>query len=350
MINWPICGNDYGLGLNRLLESETAAQFKAEAYHHSWDFAEYLQAQLGARYGLAENIFPHKHGDRHSAFAIHPYYRESRRLIGQVTITEHDLLPEKEETVAPLPINHDGAVDAIAIGNYANDHHYPGFDFPLKSKSIRWGGRVTGTPFTIPYNALVPQSVEGLLVCEKNISVSHIANGCTRLQPVVMNIGQAAGMAAALCIELNCQPAELPVNKIQQALLTDAHAPAAIIPLYNLSTDRLDWLYWQRYYLEHPEDYPQNGNCPTGDLVKSASDIFNYHSYHTYQGIFHHYGWQKYGITLTKPTSHSSTTWKLITLNPEVNLKLLDCQPGQLINISGRFNLSGDWLIVEAIN
>ncbi len=65
-----------------------------------------------------------------------------------------------------------GGVSAIAFGNYVNDHHYPGIDFPLKSKSIRWGGRSTGTPFTIPYGCLIPAEMDGLLVCEKYFRVS----------------------------------------------------------------------------------------------------------------------------------------------------------------------------------
>lgn len=48
--------------------------------------------------------------------------------------------------------------------------------------------------FTISHRSLVPLKTDGLLVCEKNISVSHTANGATRLQPVVMNIAQATGM------------------------------------------------------------------------------------------------------------------------------------------------------------
>ena len=140
----------------------------------------------------------------------------------------------------------------LPIGNYANDHHYPDLDFKLEAKSIRWGGRWTGTPFTIPYNALVPKYTDGLLVSEKNISVSHIANGSTRLQPVVMNIGQAAGMAAALSIRHNCQPRELAIREIQEALITDKIAPSAVIPLFNLVPSNPQWLTWQRYYLEHP--------------------------------------------------------------------------------------------------
>ncbi len=110
----------------------------------------------------------------------------------------------------------------------------------MQPKSIRWGGRLTGTPFTIPYSCLVPLKIDGLLVCEKNISVSHIANGATRLQPVVMNIAQAAGMAAAMCIEINCQPRNLPVRALQQALLNDLQAPAAIyVVQFTTKTPRL---------------------------------------------------------------------------------------------------------------
>ena len=241
MINWPICGNDYGENLDRLIESETSQQeFLEEAYHHSLNFAYFIQSQLRKSYGLAQNIFPHQQNKDsnsliiNSAFALHPYYRESRRLRGKVTINENDILPVKNGSVAELPINSKGEVSSIAIGNYANDHHYPGVEFTLQPKSIRWGGRWTGTPFTIPYDALWSEDIENFLVCEKNISVSHIANGSTRLQPVVMNIGQAAGMAAALCIKFKCQPQELPVRKLQEALLIDKFAPAAVVPLFNL--------------------------------------------------------------------------------------------------------------------
>ncbi|NJP19717.1 MAG: FAD-dependent oxidoreductase [Hydrococcus sp. CRU_1_1] len=336
MINWPICGNDYGERLGRLIETESSRrEFLEEACCHSQNFAYFIQKELGQRYGLAENIFPH---DK-SAFALHPYYRESRRIIGQVTVTEKDILPIKDGCVAALPMTEDGEVSAIAIGNYANDHHYPGIEFPLQPKSIRWGGRWTGTPFTIPYGALVPNSIEGLLVCEKNISVSHIANGSTRLQPVVMNIGQAAGMAAALCIELNCQPHEVPIRHIQEALLTDSVAPAAAIPLYNLVPEHCDRIDWQRYYLDCPEEYPLDGNCPGQGMV-SESQNCNF-----YQGIFRSRNYQQYSITLTKPASQGKKVWSLITTRPEINLQLQDCQDGQLISLWGRCNFSGGWLL-----
>ena len=383
MINWPQCGNDYGQDIGRLIQSPSLKQqFLQEARSHSQSFAHFIQTQLGRRYGLANNIFPH-HQFGGGAYALHPYYRESRRLVGLVTLREQDILPIPGRQVAPLAVDEYGQVNAIAIGNYPNDHHYPGINFPLAPKSIRWGGRWTGTPFTIPYGSLIPRSTDGLLVCEKNISVSHIANGSTRLQPVVMNLGQAAGMAAALCIMDNCQPRNLSVKRIQSALLQDPIAPAPIIPLFNIPPNHPDWLSWQYYYLNQPEDYlktPDNINFPSNLVIKTdaptegsqdvekmdvltinaTSDQENISTHRplpshpltlsSFTGIFTHHAEQNYSITLTQPTIHAGQTWILITLQPEINQQLQTCHDQQLITVWGRLNHSGNWLVVARID
>ncbi len=344
MINWPIHGNDYGEGVGRLIQSEAARQeFHKECLWHSQNFAHFIQNQLGRRYGLADGIFPQIQ-NRIGAYALHPYYRESRRLVGLTTIREQDILPVTGGTVAALNI------DAIAIGNYANDHHYPGVKFDLQPKSIRWGGRWTGTPFTIPYRCLIPVETDGLLVCEKNISVSHIANGATRLQPVVMGIGQAAGMAAAICIELNCQPRELPVRVLQTALLLDQIAPTAVIPLFNTSPTSMNWLHWQQYYLDNSELYPCNGYCPDdsacqydhGSIKTRQEQNFNY-----FQGIFHRLNQQDYSFTITIPASYKGQIWQLVTLRSPINELLRTALHGQQLNFWGYLNQAGRWLLVE---
>ncbi|MDJ0648591.1 MAG: FAD-dependent oxidoreductase [Xenococcaceae cyanobacterium MO_188.B19] len=344
MINWPLAGNDYGVGLERLIKSESSKkEFLTEAYNHSYSFAAYIQSELGKSCSLAPDIFPHQDSSLNSAFALYPYYRESRRLIGKTTITEKDILPRANGCAAPLPVNEAGVVSAIAVGNYPNDHHYPGIKFPLQPKSIKWGGRWTGTPFTIPYDAIVPESLDGLLVAEKNISVSHIANGSTRLQPVVMNIGQAAGMAAALCIKSNCQPRELDIRSLQRALLTDPIAPSAVIPLFNLSPNHPQWLDWQQYYLDHPKHYPLDGNFP-GDDIEHITDAHN----QIYQGKFCCYGEQSYQIIL-KSSIFNKKTYGLITLHSTVNKQLLDYPHSKSISVLGRASKTGYWLIVEKI-
>ena len=257
MLNWPQQGNDYGRDLNRLVQGETAWQeWAEEAIAHSQNFAHFIQSALGLRYGFASDAFPQIAGQLGGgALALLPYYRESRRLVGRQTVTEWDILPQAGSTAAALPINETGDMSAIAIGNYPNDHHYPGWALPLAPKSMRWGGRWTGTPFTIPYEALVPLAIDGLLACDKNIAVSHIANGATRLQPVVLNIGQAAGMAAALCVEQGCEPRRLAVRDLQLALLDDPITPAAIVPLLDHLPGSPHWRDRQLAIQRHPDRF-----------------------------------------------------------------------------------------------
>ncbi|GAB1540612.1 FAD-dependent oxidoreductase [Scytonema sp. NUACC21] len=354
MINWPGCGNDYGYKIGRAIASEEMRrEFLQECLWHSQNFARFIQNQLGRRYGLAEGIFPSLSFSPFptppvspSSFALHPYYRESRRLVGLTTLREQDILPISGGRVAPLN------EDAIAIGNYANDHHYPGVKFQLQPKSIRWGGRWTGTPFTIPYRCLIPTETDGLLVCEKNISVSHIANGATRLQPVVMGIGQAAGMAAALCVELNLSPRHLPVRILQEALLND-RSPAALVPLFNLLPNSPDWLRWQLYHLDDPETYPSCGNCPY------LSPPQNYNCYggtvslkniNCFTGVFHRISEQDYQFTITEPRDRQGETWQIVTLRSQIDEQLQASSHGQLLKIWGRFNIAGHWLLVEYID
>ncbi|MBW4552887.1 MAG: FAD-dependent oxidoreductase [Aphanocapsa sp. GSE-SYN-MK-11-07L] len=352
MINWPQRGNDYGEGIERLVGTPQArSQFLQESLWHSQNFACYLQCQLGRRYGLAQDAFPEQ-APGGGAFALQPYYRESRRLVGLTTIIEQDILPMPGAQVAKLPVNEQGEITAIALGNYPNDHHYPSGDIPLQPKSIRWGGRWTGTPFTLPYSALIPAEVDGFLVCEKNISVSHIANGATRLQPLVLGIGQAAGMAAALCVKHRCQPRDLPVRTLQSALLSDPIAPAAIVPLFNLLPDHPDWLTWQHYYLDHPQAYPLDGTC--ADLAPPSISCLPPDSpfLQVFTGTFDRLEAQNYGFSLDNGDSPPETVgdrWQLVTLDPSVNQQLQACQTGQRLKLQGWANHSGRWIRVHAL-
>lgn len=362
MINWPHRGNDYGEGVQRLVESSANRhQFLQEARWHTQGFAHFIQTRLDRRYGLAQDIFPSDPSSLGGgAYALHPYYRESRRLEGVVTVREQDILPIPGGYVASLPIQVNGEgctlaeniCDTVAIGNYPNDHHYPSGDIDLKLKAMKWGGRWTGTPFTIPYGALVSATIDGFLVCEKNISVSHIANGATRLQPLVLGIGQAAGIAAALCIEQNCQPRELDVRSIQKALLNDPVAPAAVIPLLNLPPHHPDWNRWQNYYLEHPEAYPSNGICPVSSNQQKQPHSFQGQAnvQHPISGLVKKASDGDYIVTITKSESQKNREIKLVTLDPGVAQTMNSLVQGQPVNVIGKVNESGGWLLAESLD
>lgn len=73
--------------------------------------------------------------------------------------------------------------------------------------------------YGLPMGVLLPKGVDGLIVAEKSISVSNIVNGSTRLQPVVMQIGEAAGIIAALAVEQGIEPREVAVRDVQREVL-----------------------------------------------------------------------------------------------------------------------------------
>ena len=343
MLNWPQQGNDYGQGLERLIQGETAWRaWAAEAIAHTRNFAHFIQTEIDPRYGLATGAFPTLPGALGGdAFALMPYYRESRRLVGLTTVTELDILPTAG-AAAPLPLNGRGEMSAIAIGNYPNDHHYPGFELPLAPKAHHWGGRWTGTPFTIPYEALVPAGVDGLLGCEKNISVSHIANGATRLQPVVLGIGQAAGMAAALCVEQGCEPRELSVLAVQQALLQDPIAPAAIVPLSDNVPGSAQWRSRQTFYQIHPERYLAAEKIDISAMLDSDFQTAIVPQNCELQGTLN--------IRQTGPTwkaelqLSNSCTLDVVTLQPQIHHCLKGLKGKHTVVLRGVPNWAAGWI------
>ncbi|MFM8525552.1 MAG: FAD-dependent oxidoreductase [Cyanobacteriota bacterium] len=260
MLNWPLHGNDWPQGLQRAFGTVAErTELEKEMREHSRHFRRALQGASGGWLQPAR-LFPDRaqasqgdlEGDQE--LALMPYWREGRRLIGRALVREQDLLPGAAGiSQAPLPCDSDGEVTAIAVGNYANDHHYPGPDWPLAAKSCRWGGRWTGTPFCIPYGALISETVVNLLMADKAISTTHIANGATRLQPLVLNVGQAAGLAAALAVQQRIPPSELAIRPLQEALIDDPQAPAAPVPLWDTPWHHPRWAERVKAVLDAPE-------------------------------------------------------------------------------------------------
>ena len=251
MLNWPLNGNDWHQGLQRCIspEADQRAALAAEMQAHSLTFLRELE-RCSCGWLTAADAFP----STNPSLALMPYWREGRRLRGQATVTELDLLPGADGALrAPL------SAKSIAVGTYANDHHYPGDDWPLAPKSCRWGGRWTGTPFCIPYEALLSDSISNLLAAEKCFSVSHMANGATRLQPLILNIGQAAGLAAALAALQRVDPLDLRASNVQHRLINDPVAPAAVVPLWEWPGWHPHWRDAQMSALNHLDSVDWGG-------------------------------------------------------------------------------------------
>ncbi len=72
--------------------------------------------------------------------------------------------------------------------------------------------------YTIPLRCFIPQNIEGLLLNGRNISGTHKAHSNYRVMPICVNMGQAMGIVASLCIDRKQKPLELPIEEIQKVL------------------------------------------------------------------------------------------------------------------------------------
>ena len=202
MINWPIEGNDYYVDMIDMTPEERADAVR-RAKSHTLSFVYFLQHELGFNtLGLADDEFP---TDDRLPFI--PYHRESRRIHGAVRFTLNDITDPYAGTLYRT---------AVGVGDYPVDQHhtrYSGWDdlpdlyfHPIPS-------------YGFPLGIVIPAGFPGLLVAEKSVSVTNLVNGSTRLQPVVLQIGQATGALAALAAAAGVDPSEVAVRRVQEAVL-----------------------------------------------------------------------------------------------------------------------------------
>jgi len=72
---------------------------------------------------------------------------------------------------------------------------------------------------SIPYGALVPERLDGLLACGRHISCDPNSHGFMREIPQCWITGQAAGAAAALAVQRGVEPRAVDIGELQAALV-----------------------------------------------------------------------------------------------------------------------------------
>ncbi|MCW5516959.1 FAD-dependent oxidoreductase [Muriicola sp. Z0-33] len=215
MINWPNCGNDYYVDWGRLSDEEREKEIK-KAKAHTLKFVYYIQNDLGYKNLRLAPEFPTEDN-----LPFIPYDREGRRVEGKVFLTVDHL---------ERPYDFNLYKTGVAVGDYPIDHHHDKNPDTPKIEFIN----IKVPSYNIPMGVLIPDNVNNFIVAEKNISVSNIVNGTTRLQPVVLGIGQAAGALAAMAAREAKTPSDVEVRKVQRALL---EAKAYIMPFIDVDKD-----------------------------------------------------------------------------------------------------------------
>lgn len=138
--------------------------------------------------------------------------RETRHFKGVETITEKDIQ------------------DARVFDNWVVTKAHFNFDVHNMTGN---GLDATGaqesftqtTGYTIPYGCLVPEKIDGLLLAGRCISGTHMAHANFRVMPICANMGQAAGIAAALAARDNILPRNVNVSQIQEILSKNGVQP-----------------------------------------------------------------------------------------------------------------------------
>ncbi|MEI6947101.1 FAD-dependent oxidoreductase [Paraflavisolibacter sp. H34] len=137
-----------------------------------------------------------------------PGKRESRRFEGDYILHQKDLVEQRR---------HD---DAVAYGGWSIDLHPADGIYSERPGCNQWHSKGL---FHIPYRTLYSKNITNLFLAGRIISVSHVAFGATRVMATSAYVGQAAGMAAALCLEKGRTPREIltqnHIQELQQRLL-----------------------------------------------------------------------------------------------------------------------------------
>ena len=166
--------------------------------------------KIALQYGLPKDEF---HDSNHFPWQL--YVREARRIVGEYTLTEHDLTLAPEADRPPIH------ADSVTAGEYPFD------SMPVRKKADEDKTILEGyllvmrnitRPYQIPYRIIVPKKVEGLLV-PVAASATHIGFSSIRLEPTWMALGQAAGTAAHLAIQRGEWLRDLRPERIQRLLL-----------------------------------------------------------------------------------------------------------------------------------
>lgn len=248
---------EYGGELDTYKDAEVIRDELLRIIWGMWDHAKNHCTQLG---DAAENF--------RLTWVSHVVgKRESRRLIGDYVMTEHDIA---NQTLFP---------DRVSYGGWGIDIHPPkGFYDP--GPAAIFSHKVK---FSVPFRSLYTKDIDNLMMAGRCISVTHAALGATRVMITCGLQGQAVGTAAGFCKRHETTPRvvyERYIGDLQQQLLkdgcylidlpnqdprdlardasvaassvapNDVYQPSAALTRHNLDHDRAVMFRWKGGHLE----------------------------------------------------------------------------------------------------
>lgn len=135
--------------------------------------------------------------------------RESRRLMGDVILTQDDVVDKTN------------FVDGFVPSTWSIDLHYPKQQYaekfpdnPFISVAV-FDARVDREyGYPVPYRCFYSRNIDNLFMAGRNISVTHEALGTTRVMKTCGMMGEVVGRAASLCVKYACLPRDIYENHL----------------------------------------------------------------------------------------------------------------------------------------
>ena len=175
---------------------------------HEEAVPEHIRGEM-SRWGPCADEFTDDDGWPHQL-----YVRDGRRMLGEYVLRESDLIGARSHP------------DAVAVGSYNVDirevertwRYLPEYE---RTAAVFNEGylSVAVPPYAIPYRSLTPRSEDcANLLVPVCLSASHVAFGSVRMEPTLMALGEAAGVAAAQAAQRDVCVQDVDVDALQGSL------------------------------------------------------------------------------------------------------------------------------------
>ena len=138
--------------------------------------------------------------------------RETRRIVGDYVLTQEDYFARRS-----FP-------DEIGRNCYFIDIHTAKDEVEKvrREQKIVVAGRFAhyarGESHGLPYRCLIPKGLRNVLIAGRSISTDHVVQASTRVMPVCLMMGEAAGMAAAHSVKCDGDVRGIDVQRLRTRL------------------------------------------------------------------------------------------------------------------------------------
>lgn len=178
--------------------------------------------------------------------------RESYRVKGDIVLTQNDI----EDRII-----YD---DCTACMTWSIDMHFPEPDneknFGEAFRSFAYH-RGIEKPYPVPYRCLYSKDIDNLFLGGRIVSMSHVAFSAVRVMRTLGALGEAAGLAAGICVKNQCMPREVYTEHLEELKIRMREGvPVKQAFCCNVGNEEayhfkdIGWLYLNPYHCDSPDE------------------------------------------------------------------------------------------------